>query len=443
MDTELEYQPLWIYSKIEHGSMSQDKFKKTEAQRLATKVLTGPAKHVCLSGGSRSGKSFLLMYAMVVRACKVKSRHCIFRLNFNHVKRSIVLETFPKVMSLCFPNLKYELNKTDYIATFPNGSQIFFAGLDTGERVEKVLGQEFSGIWYNEISQIPYSSVQMALTRLAEKNDLKKKVYYDMNPGLKSSWSYALFINKLDPIENTPLINPENYEYFKMNPEGNLENIDQDYLKILESMPEKEKLRFLQGEFGDESDGAAYYEFRREKHIADVKQTNGTTWCASDWNVSPFCSVIYQIVNNEFHIIDEIWMETGDTYKLCSELKSRGLAGIKIVPDATGKARRTSGKSDFDIMKENGFQVMSTYNPYQTDRVLNVNRLLASNRIKINPKCRKLIGDFEKVVWKNNKLDQTGNNKMQTHLTDCVGYACWYHDPIVSTPLTKFSTIER
>lgn len=29
-------------------------FKKTEAQKLATKILAGPAKHIALSGGSRS-----------------------------------------------------------------------------------------------------------------------------------------------------------------------------------------------------------------------------------------------------------------------------------------------------------------------------------------------------------------------------------------------------
>lgn len=33
-------------------------FKKTEAQKLATKILAGPAKHIALSGGSRSWQIF-------------------------------------------------------------------------------------------------------------------------------------------------------------------------------------------------------------------------------------------------------------------------------------------------------------------------------------------------------------------------------------------------
>lgn len=409
-----------------------DNFKKTLAQVEATKILSSDARHVCLSGGSRSGKSLLLMRSMIIRAAKVKSKHCVFRLNFNHVKRSIVLETFPKVMSLCFPNLKYELNKTDYIATLPNNSQIFFAGLDTGERVEKILGQEFSSLWFNEISQIPYSSVQMALSRLAEKNDLTKKVYYDMNPGTKASWPYLLFVKKLDPIDSEPIKNPDDYAIFKMNPESNLENLDNEYLDLLASMPEKERNRFLLGEFNDESNGQAYYSFR-EEHVAETKIIPGTILIPMDYNLNPFCALVAQYYDNKFHIHDEVYLENADTYRMADELKKRGLSGAKIIPDSTANNRRTSGKSDIQILREAGFDVMSTHNPYQLDRVNNLNRLLTANRVVINPKCRKLINDLHRVVWKDNKLDQTGANKMLTHASDCLGYLTWKLEPITSS----------
>jgi len=404
-------------------------FKKTDAQKQAIKILAGSAKHVALSGGSRSGKSFILMYAMIVRAAKEKSRHCILRLNFNHVKRSIVLETFPKVMSLCFPDLKYELNKTDYIATFPNGSQIFFAGLDTGERVEKILGSEFTGIWLNEISQIPYTSAQIALTRLAEKNGLSKKVYYDMNPTTKSHWSYSLFVKKLDPIDNEPVKNPEDYEYFQMNPSQNLENIDADYLRMLESMPEKERLRFLHGEFGDESQGQVYYSFRREEHVKEFERFPGTIWGGEDFNIQPGTAVFGQFVDNIFWIFDEVFLENSDTYKMADEFKRRGYGGARICPDSTGRARKTSGQSDFEILKNAGFHIENTHNPLVFDRCNNVNRLFQENRIVIHPRCRKLINDLEKVSWKDGKLDQSGANKMLTHVSDSLCYLLWKLEP--------------
>lgn len=408
----------------------QSEFKKTLAQKKATVVLAGPAKHVALSGGSRAGKSLLIIYAIIIRAAKVKSRHCILRLNFNHIKRSIVMDTFPKVMSMCFPNLKYTMNKTDYVAILPNGSEIFFGGLDTGERVEKILGQEFSSIFFNEISQIDYSSVQVALTRLAEKNELKKKVYYDMNPGTKATWPYQVFINKLDPIENVPLKNIEDYAYFQMNPIDNLENIDSDYLKLLEAMPEKERNRFLNGEFNDESDGQVYYSFRREQHVSPVSKQPGTIFIGMDFNVSPMTAAIIQLINNKLCILDEVYLENSDTYKMTSELNIKGLKGSTIIPDSTGANRKTSGMSDFNILEQAGFRIMPTRNPFVFDRVNNVNRLFQQDRIIIDPKCRKLINDLEKVSWKDNKLDQSGANKHLTHISDCLGYACWALDPI-------------
>ena len=43
-------------------------------------------------------------------------------------------------MELAFPGVKWDLNKTDWFVQFPNGAQIWFAGLDDKERTEKILG---------------------------------------------------------------------------------------------------------------------------------------------------------------------------------------------------------------------------------------------------------------------------------------------------------------
>ena len=50
-----------------------------------------------LYGGSRSGKTFILVYALIIRASKVKSRHVIIRKTFSAVKRSIVFDTLPNL----------------------------------------------------------------------------------------------------------------------------------------------------------------------------------------------------------------------------------------------------------------------------------------------------------------------------------------------------------
>ena len=178
-------------------------FTLTAKQREAQAILAGDATHIMLFGGSRSGKTFLLVRNTVMRALKApKSRHAIFRYRFNAVKASVVQDTFPKVMDIAFPGVRYELNKTDYFAKFPNGSELWFAGLDEKERAEKVLGMEFVTVALNECSQIPKASRDLVLTRLAQQVTqalpgnpvLRPRMYYDENPPSKGHWSYKMFI---------------------------------------------------------------------------------------------------------------------------------------------------------------------------------------------------------------------------------------------------------
>jgi phage terminase large subunit len=67
-------------------------FKKTAKQIEAVKLLASAAIYILLFGGSRSGKTFILLYAIIVRAVKAPgSRHAVIRLHFNAVKQSIRL----------------------------------------------------------------------------------------------------------------------------------------------------------------------------------------------------------------------------------------------------------------------------------------------------------------------------------------------------------------
>lgn len=409
--------------------MQSSEFRKTKRQDQASDLLMSDAKNITLYGGSRSGKTFLLVYALFVRAIREKSRHIILRQNFNHVKRSIWLDTMPKVLRTCFPELRIRPNKTDYYYPFPNGSEIWIGGMDDADRVEKILGNEYSTIYFNECSQLDYSSVQIARTRLAEKNSLVKKTYYDMNPPTKSHWSYWLFERKLDPIDEVPLGDPDNYVSLLMNPGDNLENIDDEYLEMLSKMPERERNRFLLGLYNDESDGAVYYSFDRDRHVREFERRPGTIFIGMDFNVDPMTAVIGQYIDRTFYIFDEAYLNNSDTYKMAAHLQAKDLGGGRVIPDSTGANRKTSGRSDFQILREAGFNVESTHNPFVSDRVNNVNRLFTSDRIVVHPRCKKLINDLERVTWKNNELNQSGSSKHLTHISDALGYKCWKLDP--------------
>jgi len=243
--------------------------KLTLKQLEAQVILAGIATYCMLFGGSRSGKTFLHVRNVVMRALKAPgSRHCILRFRFNHIKSSIIFDTFPKVMKACYPNIEYKLNKSDWFVTLPNGSEIWFGGLDDKERTEKILGNEYATIYLNECSQISWLAVGMVITRLAQQAaqnvlgrepcKLKTRMYFDCNPPNKLHWTYLLFIKKIDPETKQPLQHPENYVSFKMNPRDNVENLSEGYLETLEGLSARLRKRFLEGDFADANPNALF-----------------------------------------------------------------------------------------------------------------------------------------------------------------------------------------
>jgi phage terminase large subunit-like protein len=243
-------------------------FRLTAKQEEANALLAGSAQHVMLLGGSRSGKTFLAVRAICMRALKApKSRHAIMRFRFNHCKQSIVLDTFPKVMALAFPGVPYEINRSDWFATLPGDSEIWFGGLDDKERTEKILGNEYSTLFLNECSQIAWSSRNTVVTRLAQSVEqevsgrrslLRPRMFYDENPTDKAHWSYRLFVQKVDPETKQTIARPENYAWMRMNPTDNRENLPPDYLDTLADLSARMQARFVRGEFRENDPNALF-----------------------------------------------------------------------------------------------------------------------------------------------------------------------------------------
>lgn len=412
-------------------------FKKTLDQARAVKrIVKSAASNVCLFGGSRSGKSFLIMFVLLVRACKCKSDHLIVRETFSSAKSTIWMKTLPDVLRIAFPGLKVQFDKTNYIATLPNGSTIKIAGLDDQKKIERLLGSEYSTLWINESNQVSYAAITKLKTRLAQKNILKKKTFYDLNPTFTTSWTYQVFEQGVDPQDGEMLVDPDDYLSVQMNVQGNLENIDEEYLTMLEKLPEQERKRFLLGEYDDSNNGAAVYAFDRDAHVSDqAKRQPGTIFVGSDFNIDYNSDILASVVTpnqgdpTALYVWDECQI-SGDTHKKASALIKKGAMGASIIADSTGKARRTTGKSDHLILKEAGFNIVNTRNPLVVDKINNLNRCFTLGLIKIHPRCKKLIRDLTQLVWdKNGQLDQKTDPSL-SHLVDCLAYLCWKMFPI-------------
>lgn len=242
---------------------STDFLKLHPAQLKANALLAGPQTHTCLVGGSRSGKTTLIVRAMIIRALKAPgSRHLIARFRANAVRASVLADTFPKVMRLAFPHVEWAKKQEGYVEISIEGrepSQLWFGGLDDAERIEKILGMEFATIFAGECSQIPYSSILVLRTRLAQPNTgLQLKGFYDLNPTTKAHWTNVEFGEKRDPVTRVPLSDPGDFARFFINPMDNQSNLDPAYLKSIANMPKAYRERFFEGKYVDAIEGAMW-----------------------------------------------------------------------------------------------------------------------------------------------------------------------------------------
>lgn len=267
----------------------------TPRQLAALDVCSGPATHVALRGGSRSGKTVLHVRNIVARALKSPgSRHAIFRFRFNHVKQSVGLETMPMVLATFFPALRgLEPDKSDWYWKLPNAAEVWLGGLDDKERTEKILGKEYVTLFPNECSQIPWPSIGMLKTRLAQKVEqivpgqpvrlLKPRMFYDYNPPPKSHWTYKVFERKVDPDTGTVLPDGENYAVFKLNPEDNVTNLAEGYLDTLRNAGPRLRLRFLEGEYAEANPYALFNDIAIE------------TWRVRDGDVPDMVRIVVAV----------------------------------------------------------------------------------------------------------------------------------------------------
>ena len=219
-------------------------FKPTEIQKRALKLLASAAKHVLLFGGSRSGKTTVLVMAIIFRACRYSgSRHLICRFRAKDARSSVLHETLLPWLNKTIGANNYKANVHDGLITLWNGSEIWIGGLGDKEQVDRILGHEYVTIYFNEVSQISYSAITTAYSRLA------------------MHWAYKVFIRKIEPRTDEKLNKPEFYASAVLNPMDNAENLDEDYISdILDNMPEKQRARFRDG-LWVKPEGSVYEKF--------------------------------------------------------------------------------------------------------------------------------------------------------------------------------------
>jgi PBSX family phage terminase large subunit len=235
--------------------------KLSDKQIKALDILkTQQYNEILFSGGARAGKTFLVLFYFMCCALVYDGiRFLIARLRMNHVKANIWLQDIPKLRQYdLFSHM--ELDKQNLIIKLDN-SQIWLGGLDDKDRTDKILGQEYAGVFLNECVQIPISSRNLILTRLAQNiPGFTNSIIYDCNPRHPSHYIYKEFY-----IEKN-----KDRAKLEWSPYDNKDNLPPSYISnTLEKLKGNDRKRFLLGEWAAVP-GAVYTV--KDSNVIEVNQ---------------------------------------------------------------------------------------------------------------------------------------------------------------------------
>lgn len=268
---------------------AQKPFRLNAKQEIALGYMTDDvARHTLLCGGARSGKTVLAVRANILRALTYKrSRHLSLRLHRVTAEKYLWKQTLPDVIDKCFKGIAFEYNHSKMILTCPNnGSSYWFGGLDEGENSDGLLGSDWNTCHFDEANEMLPDPMQKARTRLSLKSYSEdgrmciNRSFATVNPTYKTHHLYKTYVEKFDIFNGLPM-SPEQasmYNWFRINPCDNLENLSEGYIRELESLSPENRKRFLEGEWSEESKDALFktadINRNRVKTFAEVEAIN-------------------------------------------------------------------------------------------------------------------------------------------------------------------------
>ena len=396
--------------------------------------LTSKKKMNAYVGGFGSGKTYSFLHKTFINHITKKNKEGISNGCFIYPTYALAEEVFipPFLDILADKGIQYDYNVSKHTIKTAYGNIRIFQMV----KPDKIVGVSLSYCGFDEFDISSYKYCEMAwnkaLGRMRDSDNCE--IYICTTPeGYK--YTYTEFVEKMNKNKLLVHGNTKSNVYL---PEG--------YLKLLEENYDKNLLKaYRDGEFVNLQQGSTYHQFNRDSNIREVNYDRSKpVRIGIDWNVDPECAVLFQLYEQQpqirvFDCISLTHSGSGDllTERMTYEIKSKYPNSEYIAyPDATGHKRGSSAMfSDIDLLMKAGFKVkaMKT-NPRVIDRVNSVNKALDGNLI-IDPSCKGLINDLEKVVNKEGTRDIDKSNQHLTHMSDALGYAVHWEEPIIKPTL--------
>lgn len=328
--------------------------------------------------------------------------------------------------------IPFTLHKSENVLVMKDTrSRILFRSVDEYERLR---GTNLAWFGVDELTYAPEEAWLRLEGRLRDPKAKRLAGFAVWTPK-GHDWVYRRFVeSKVEGYETIVAAPMENRHV--------LETIPDFYERLKHSYDERFYRQEVMGEYLSFHDGAVYHAFERAVHVGETeRRPERPLYWALDFNVDPMCSVVAQLDGERLVVLDEIVIRRASTWDACEEFTNRyrgHRGGVTVMADASGGNARTTGSTDHEMIRTHMAKAgparvsyrFGKKNPSVRDRVALVNARLRSAagevNIRVDPRCRELIKDFEQVGYKEgSSVIDKDRDRERTHLTDALGYLIW------------------
>ena len=359
-------------------------------------------------GGLGSGKTYAgAIWAIQMALNNPGVSGLITANSYSQLKKATLTTLFQLLDDLGI-EFKYKVND-GVIEIF--GSTIYAISM---EKYDLLRGIEVGWAWSDECSFYKEEAFNVLIGRIRDKNAPCQWKGTTTPNGY--NWLYTKFVEAA--IDSSQVITSKTTD--------NLENLSSSYVETLTNQYDsKLAMQELNGEFINLTSGKVYYAFDRKIHLRSTDERNNLIYVGMDFNVDPLCGVFCVQRDNKIFVTQEMFLRDSNTFKAAKEILTRyPYQAVKVVCDSTGDRRKSSSKdTDHQILRNAYLDVQRFTNPDQKDRYNNLNRLMDHKLLFIDPACKNLIADLEKLTYDN-------TDEMLGHITDALGYICWFLNPM-------------
>jgi len=418
-----------------------------------TEFLAAPERDVLYGGAAGGGKSYALLADALRYAHNPNHRGLLLRRTLGELTE--LIDKSRQLYLKAFPEAVFKESKSTWI--FPSGATILFSYLDRDTDVTRYQGQSFNWIAIDEITHYPTPYVWEYLRSRLRTTDQSIIPYMrcTANPGGVGGW----WIKKMyiDPSEsNTPfwardVESNRILRYGSSNEEKAGKPLFQrrfiparltdnpylmasgEYEAMLNSLPEVERRRLLEGDW-DVTDGAAFAEFDRSRHVVEPFEIP-RSWArirAADYGYSSPSCVLWGAIDFD----GNLWI-----YR---ELYGKGFTGEQLaerileleyddptiqtaVLDESCFSRTGHGLSIAESMNRLNLRFMASNRDRLAGKIEMHKRLgdndLGEPRLRIFNNCKHLIRTLPTLpLSKTNPEDV--DTKADDHAYDALRYMC-------------------